>query len=176
MIPERRARPLVLVVMGVSGSGKTTVARGLAERLGWRFQEGDALHPPANVAKMSAGTPLADEDRWPWLAAIAAVIDGWRAEGVSGIVTCSALKRAYRAVLIGDRADVRLVYLAGDKALIAGRMAARKGHFMPAALLDSQFAALEVPGAEERPITVDIGPAPEVLVDALAARFGAGAG
>ncbi len=164
---------MILVVMGVSGSGKTTVARGLAERLGWRFQEGDALHPPANVAKMSAGTPLSDADRWPWLAAIAAVIDGWRDAGVSGVVTCSALKRAYRAVLMGGRPDVRLVYLAGDKALIAGRMAARKGHFMPAALLDSQFAALEPPWAEENPIVVDIGPAPEVLVEGLVARLGA---
>ncbi len=163
---------MILVVMGVSGSGKTTVARGLAERLGWRFQEGDALHPPSNVAKMSAGTPLTDDDRWPWLAAIAAVIDGWRAQGVSGIATCSALKRAYRAVLVGDRADVRLVYLAGDKALISRRMAARKGHFMPAALLDSQFAALEPPGADERPIVVDIGPEPQAIVDALVARLG----
>ncbi len=163
---------MILVVMGVSGSGKTTVARGLAERLGWRFQEGDALHPPANVAKMSAGTPLTDGDRWPWLAAIAAVIDGWRDAGVSGVVTCSALKRAYRAVLMGGRPDVRLVYLAGDKALISQRMAARKGHFMPAALLDSQFAALEVPGAEERPIVVDIGPAAGAIVDALVERVG----
>ena len=155
---------MILVVMGVAGSGKTTVARMLAERLGWRFQEGDALHPPGNVAKMSAGTPLTDDDRWPWLHAIAAVIDGWRAEGASGIVTCSALKRAYREILVGGRADVRLVHLAGDKALIAARMAARKGHFMPTALLDSQFATLEPPGAEERAIVVDISPGLEVLV------------
>ena len=155
---------MILVVMGVAGSGKTTVARMLAERLGWRFQEGDALHPAANVAKMSAGTPLTDDDRWPWLHAIAAVIDGWRAEGASGIVTCSALKRAYREILVGGRADVRLVHLAGDKALIAARMAARKGHFMPTALLDSQFATLEPPGAEERPIVVDISPGVEVVV------------
>ncbi|HEY0419242.1 MAG TPA: gluconokinase, GntK/IdnK-type, partial [Acetobacteraceae bacterium] len=109
----------VLVVMGVAGCGKTTIARMLAGQLGWRFQEGDALHPPANVAKMSAGTPLADADRWPWLAEIARVIDGWRAEGASGIVTCSALKRAYRDVLVGGRADVRLVFLRGEKPLIA---------------------------------------------------------
>ena len=156
--------------MGVSGSGKTTVAKALAEHLGWRFQEGDALHPPQNVAKMAAGTPLSDADRWPWLTAIAAVIDGWRAAGVSGIVTCSALKRAYRQVLVGDRADVRLVYLAGSKALIAGRMAARKGHFMPAALLDSQFATLEPPEADETPIVVDIGPEPAAIVAELVHR------
>ena len=113
---------------------------------------------------MSAGTPLTDDDRWPWLHAIAAVIDGWRAEGASGIVTCSALKRAYREILVGGRADVRLVHLAGDKALIAARMAARKGHFMPTALLDSQFATLEPPGEEERPIVVDISPGVEVVV------------
>jgi carbohydrate kinase (thermoresistant glucokinase family) len=158
---------MILVVMGVAGCGKTTIARLLAERLGWRFQEGDALHPPANVAKMSAGTPLSDADRWPWLHAIAAVIDNWRAEGASGIVTCSALKRAYRDILIGNRPDVRLVHLAGDKPLIAARMAARKGHFMPTALLDSQFATLEPPGAEENPIVVDIGPDAEAIVAEL---------
>ncbi len=162
---------MILVVMGVAGSGKTTIARMLADRLGWRFQEGDALHPPANVAKMSAGTPLTDDDRWPWLHAIAAVIDGWRAEGASGIVTCSALKRAYRAILVGDRPDVRIVHLAGDKALIAARMAARKGHFMPTALLDSQFATLEPPGPEENAITVDISPGPEAIVSALETSF-----
>ena len=162
---------MILVVMGVAGSGKTTVARTLAERLGWRFQEGDALHPPANVAKMSAGTPLTDEDRWPWLHAIAAVIDTWRAEGASGIVTCSALKRAYRDILIGPREDVRLVHLAGEKAVIAARMAARKGHFMPTALLDSQFATLEPPGTDENPILVDIGPEAEAIILELEARF-----
>jgi len=159
---------MILVVMGVSGSGKTTVARGLAERLGWRFQEGDALHPPANVAKMAAGTPLTDADRWPWLHAIAAVIDAWRAEGASGVVTCSALKRAYRDILVGDRADVRLVFLRGDKALIAARMAARRGHFMPPALLDSQFATLEAPGPDERPIVVAVDAAPEAIVAEVA--------
>ena len=154
----------VLVVMGVSGSGKTTIAVPLAKSLGWRFQEGDDLHPPANVAKMHSGTPLTDADRWPWLRAIAALIDEWRAAGLSGVITCSALKRVYRDILIGDRPDVRLVYLQGDRALIAGRLQARHGHFMPATLLDSQFATLEEPGPDERPITVHIGPAPEVLV------------
>ena len=162
---------MILVVMGVSGSGKTTVARGLAARLGWRFQEGDALHPPANVAKMAAGTSLTDEDRWPWLEAIAAVIDGWRAEGASGVVTCSALKRAYRAVLLADRPDVRLVFLSGDKALVAGRMANRKGHFMPPALLDSQYATLEPPGPEERALLADIGPPAVVVIDRLVAEI-----
>ena len=154
----------ILIVMGVSGSGKTTVAVPLAESLGWRFQEGDALHPPANVAKMHSGTPLTDEDRWPWLHAIAALIDAWRAEGASGVITCSALKRVYRDILVGQRPDVRIVYLQGEKALIASRLTARRGHFMPPALLDSQFATLEEPGPDERPITVHIGPPPEALV------------
>ncbi len=157
--------------MGVAGSGKTTIARALAERLGWHYQEGDALHPQANVAKMSAGTPLTDADRWPWLHAIAAVIDTWRAEGTNGIVTCSALKRAYRDILIGPRPDVRLVFLAGDKPLIAARMAARTGHFMPPALLDSQLATLEPPGPDENPIVVDIDRDPVAIVDALAAEI-----
>jgi len=161
----------VLVVMGVAGCGKTTVGAALAAQRGWRFQEGDALHPPANVAKMAGGTPLTDADRWPWLGAIAAVIDGWRAAGESGVVTCSALKRAYRDVLVGDRPDVRLVYLRGDKALIAGRMAARKGHFMPPALLDSQFATLEEPSADERPIVVDIGPPAVEIIAAISAKL-----
>ncbi|MBN8890466.1 MAG: gluconokinase [Rhodospirillales bacterium] len=160
--------------MGVSGCGKTTVARLIADARGWRFQEGDALHPAENVAKMSAGTPLTDADRWPWLHAIAGVIDAWRAAGVSGVVTCSALKRAYRDVLIGARADVRLVYLKGDKALIAGRMAARRGHFMPPALLDSQFATLEEPGGAERPVVVDITPPPQAIADAVLRKVDAG--
>jgi carbohydrate kinase (thermoresistant glucokinase family) len=116
---------------------------------------------------MSAGTPLTDDDRWPWLHTIAGVMDGWRAEGASGIVTCSALKRAYRDILVGGHPDVRIVHLAGEKALIAARMAARKGHFMPTALLDSQFATLEPPGADENPIVVDIGAEAETIVQAL---------
>ncbi len=162
-------RPQVLmtiaVMMGVSGSGKTTIAEGVAQREGWTLLEGDKFHPAANVEKMSHGHPLTDEDRWPWLRAIAAEIDALRARGESAVVACSALKRAYRDILIGGRPDVVLVYLRGDKDLIAARMAARKGHFMPPALLDSQFATLEEPGPDERPIVVSIAPPPEAIID-----------
>ncbi|MGD0434774.1 MAG: gluconokinase [Acetobacteraceae bacterium] len=154
----------IAVVMGVSGSGKTTIAKGLADAEGWTLLEGDSFHPPANVAKMKSGTPLTDEDRWPWLRAIAAAIDAYRARGESAVVACSALRRAYRDILIDGRTDVRLVYLKGSHALIAERMRARKGHFMPAALLDSQFRTLEEPGADEHPITVGIDAAPADIV------------
>jgi gluconokinase len=155
----------IAVLMGVSGSGKTTIARGVAEREGWLLVEGDALHPPANVAKMHAGIPLTDEDRWPWLQAISREIDAMRARGQSAVVACSALKRGYRDTLIGDRADVVLVYLQGSKALIAGRVAARQGHFMPPALLDSQFATLEEPTEDEHPVVVSIAPPADAIVD-----------
>jgi gluconokinase len=147
----------IAVVMGVSGSGKTTIAAGVASSEGWTLLEGDQFHPPANIAKMKAGTPLTDEDRWPWLQAIAAKEDEFRAAGKSAVVACSALKRAYRDILIGDRSDAILVYLRGSKALIGDRVKARTGHFMPPELLDSQFATLEEPGADERPVIVDIG-------------------
>jgi carbohydrate kinase (thermoresistant glucokinase family) len=168
---HRVGAPTVAVVMGVSGSGKTTVAALLAAALGWQFQEGDALHPPANVEKMSRGVPLTDEDRWPWLALIAERIDGWLAAGRSGVVTCSALKHAYRRMIVGDRPRVRLVYLQGDRALIHARMAARHEHFMPLALLDSQLATLEEPGPDERPITVAIGGTPSEIVAEIARRL-----
>src|SRR5262249_60751708 len=129
----------IVVVMGVSGSGKTTVAAMLAGRLNTNFLEGDDLHPPANVQKMRGGTSLTDEDRWAWLEAIARVIDEWRMVGQSGVVTCSALKRAYRRVIIGDRPEVSLAYLKGSHELIHQRMAARHEHFMPVALLANQF-------------------------------------
>jgi len=154
----------VVVVMGVSGSGKTTIAERLAAAEGWTLLEGDSFHPPANVAKMASGTPLTDADRWPWLRAIAAEIDAYRARGESAVVACSALRRAYRDVLIGERSDVRLVYLKGSRALIAERLRARKGHFMPPALLDSQFRTLEEPGADENPIAVEIGGTPDEIV------------
>ena len=157
----------IVVVMGVSGSGKTTVAAMLAGALHCQFLEGDELHPPSNVAKMHGGTPLTDADRWPWLRKIASEIDGWRSRGESGVVTCSALKRTYRDILIGDRPDVTLVYLRGSRELIQQRMAARHEHFMPVALLDSQFATLEEPGPDERPVVVDIGGRPAEIVAAI---------
>ena len=154
----------IVVVMGVSGSGKTTVAAGVAAAFGWTLLEGDSFHPAANVAKMKAGIPLTDEDRWPWLRAIAAREDELRAAGQSAAVACSALKRAYRDILIGDRSDTSLLYLRGTTALIAERMRLRKGHFMPPALLESQFAALEEPEPDEHPIIVNIaGPAEAVI-------------
>lgn len=165
--PDEPRPPLVLVVMGVSGSGKTTIAALLAGRLGWAFEDGDDFHSAANVEKMHAGIPLTDEDRWPWLGAIAAWIDARRAAGEHGIVACSALRRAYRDVLVGDRADVRLVYLRGDRALIGRRQAARHGHYMPTSLMDSQFATLEEPGPDERPLIVSVEHRPAEIVDAV---------
>jgi gluconokinase len=167
--------PCVLVVMGVSGSGKSTIASMLAHRLGWTYEDGDWFHPKANVEKMHHGEPLTDEDRWPWLRAIAAWIDDTLKAGSHGIVACSALKRAYRDVLIGERRNVRIVYLKGDRELIARRIAARDDHFMPASLLDSQFAALEEPGADERPIVVSIAPHPREIVDAIVKKLDIGA-
>ena len=146
----------VLLLMGVSGSGKTTVGLELQRLLGWPFQEGDDLHPPANVEKMRSGIPLNDEDRKPWLAAIARWIDARLAAGEPGIITCSDLKRAYRRVTIGDRRGVTLVYLKGDERLIAERIAARKHRYMPASLLSSQFETLEEPSGDEHAVIVPL--------------------
>ncbi len=168
---EARPRPAVIVVMGVASSGKTSLGERLAERLGWPFRDADSFHPPENVAKMAGGTPLTDADRKPWLAAIAAWIDGLRGSGQNGIVTCSALKRAYREVIIGDRADVALVYLKGSRVLIGARMAQRQHHFMPPALLDSQFAALEEPGEDERPLVVQVEASKEAIVGRVLAEL-----
>lgn len=156
--------PVVLIVMGVSGCGKSTIGALLARRLQWEFQDADWFHPASNVDKMHNGIALTDEDRWPWLDAIAAWIDKERHSGGHGVVACSALKRRYRDVLIGDRADVRLVYLKGEEALIARRIATRHEHFMPRSLLHSQFAALEEPGPDENPIVVSIEPTPGEIV------------
>jgi carbohydrate kinase (thermoresistant glucokinase family) len=153
-------KPVIAVVMGVSGSGKTTVSALLSAALGCQFQEGDDLHPTENVEKMHGGTPLTDADRMTWLHKIAEEIDGWRARGESGVLTCSALKRSYRDIIIGGRPDVTLVYLKGSYDLIRRRMAARHEHFMPVALLDSQFATLQEPTPDEHPIVVYVGGRP----------------
>jgi gluconokinase len=157
--------PCALVVMGVSGSGKSTLADRLAARLGWRYEDGDKFHPPSNVAKMSAGHPLTDEDRWPWLRAIADEIDRVCETGQRAVIACSALKRAYREILVHGRNDVRIVFLNGSQDLIAERLAARTGHFMPPGLLTSQFRTLEPPQLNERPITVSIDASVEAIVD-----------
>ncbi len=134
-----------MILAGVSGSGKTTVGRLLADRLGWPFADGDSFHPAANVAKMTAGIPLTDDDRWPWLAAIGAWMDARIAAGGSGVVACSALKRRYRDVLRQGRPEVRLVFLDVSRDEDLARLRARSGHFFPARLMDSQFGDLEPP-------------------------------
>jgi gluconokinase len=166
-IPTLGRPPAAAVVMGVSGSGKTTIGKALAERFGWEFVDGDDLHPASNVAKMHAAQPLDDDDRAPWLDAIAGRIDAWHERGVSGVVTCSALKRRYRQRIVGVRSWVRLIYLDGSRELIAERLAARRGHFMPASLLDSQFAALEPPAPDEHAIAAPIDRPVAAIVDAI---------
>ena len=165
-------RPAALIVMGVAGSGKSTTAGLLSERLGWPFRDADTFHPEANIAKMSRGEPLTDEDRWPWLAAIGAWIDDHLARGESTVVTCSALKRSYRDALVGSRPWAHLVHLVGDKDLIAGRMGARMGHFMPVGLLDSQFATLEPPQSDERVLSVPVTQPPDEVVGTIVAALG----
>jgi carbohydrate kinase (thermoresistant glucokinase family) len=154
----------VAIVMGVSGSGKTTIGTLLAGRLHWDYEDADWFHPAANIDKMHGGIALTDEDRWPWLRAIAAWIEQTRRAGGHGVVACSALKRRYRDILVANRPDVRLVYLKGDATLIARRIAARHEHFMPASLLASQFDALEEPGPDEHPIVVPIDLPPREIV------------
>lgn len=163
--------PCALIVMGVSGSGKTTIADKLAERLGWACEDGDKYHPKSNVEKMSAGHPLTDEDRWPWLQAIADKIDQICKAGEHAVVACSALKRTYRDVLVHGRDDIRIVYLDGTQQLIAGRLAARKGHFMPPGLLDSQFKTLQPPGSDENAIAVSIDASVSAIVDDIVGKL-----
>ena len=154
---------LRVVIMGVSGCGKSSVGEGLAARLGIPYRDGDDLHPAANVAKMRAGIPLDDADRWPWLDAVAAVL----AQEAPVIVGCSALRRAYRdRIRDGAGGAGRFIHLSGSRAVIAARMAARKGHYMPVTLLDSQFATLEPPGPEEA-VTIDIEQPLPRLIDSL---------
>ena len=164
------AAPAIVIVMGVSGCGKSTIGALLASRLRWEFEDADWFHTASNVDKMHSGIPLTDEDRWPWLDAVAASIDTTRRCGGHAVIACSALKRSYRDVLIGKRPDVRLVYLKGDETLIARRMAVRHEHFMPRSLLHSQFKALEEPGPDENPIIVSIEPQPrDIAVQILSA-------
>ena len=146
--------PTILVLMGVSGSGKSTIALELQHVLGWKFQEGDDLHPPANVEKMRSGHPLDDDDRLPWLRAVAGWIDGRLAARQPGIVTCSNLKRAYRQITIGNRRGVTLVYLRGEEQVIHERIVRRQHTYMPPTLLRSQFDTLEEPGPDEKPVVI----------------------
>jgi carbohydrate kinase (thermoresistant glucokinase family) len=160
--------PGILVLMGVSGSGKSTVALELQRVLGWPFQEGDDLHPSANVEKMRSGQPLNDQDRLPWLQAVAGWIDGQLAANKPGIITCSNLKRAYRDITVGSRPGVRLVYLKGEPVIIHQRLLQRVHRYMPPSLLGTQFDTLEEPGADEHPITVAVhGAIPETVVEIL---------
>jgi gluconokinase len=164
--------PCVLIVMGVSGSGKSTIGEMLATRLGWDYEDGDRFHPASNVAKMSAGQPLTDEDRWPWLRAIADEIDRVCEAGRHAVIACSALKRIYRDILVHGRNDVRIIYLKGTQELIASRLASRKGHFMPPGLLTSQFKTLEPPEPRENPVTVSIDASVETIVDDIIRQLG----
>jgi gluconokinase len=145
---------MIVVVAGVAGSGKTAVGTVLATRLGWAFEDSDALHSPAEVAKMHAGVPLTDADRWPWLARVAAWIDGRIAAGEPAVLACSVLKRSYRDYLCAGRPGVRIVVLQADRDTLLARLAARRGHFFPARLLDSQLADLEMPDDAERTLVV----------------------
>ena len=157
--------PDCLFVMGVSGSGKSTVGEALARRLGWGFRDGDDLHPAANRARMAAGHPLTDDDRWPWLDAIVAWVAEQHAAGASVVVPCSALRRVYRDRLRRVGPGVRFVYLAGPHEVLAARLAGRTQHFMPSSLLDSQLATLEPPAPDEGVLSVSIEQAPDAIVD-----------
>jgi gluconokinase len=161
---------MLVTVMGVSGCGKTTVGVGLAQRLRLPFEDADDLHPPANVAKMSAGIPLDDDDRLPWLRAVGAWQDKHSATG--GVMSCSALRRSYRDILREIAPDQIFIHLAGDRDVVARRVAGRPGHFMPVALVDSQFATLEPLDPDERGVTLDLDQPVDALIDACVAALG----
>ncbi|MFC9998921.1 gluconokinase [Nocardia sp. NPDC127526] len=178
-MPEPSQSPRIVVVMGVSGSGKSTVAQLIAAETGWDLLEGDDLHPPANIAKMAAGQPLTDEDRRPWLEAIAQWMTDQVGTGRSGVVTCSALKRSYRDLFrhaLAESPGTRLtfVHLTGPREELLRRMATRPGHFMPATLLDSQLATLEDPAGEPGVIALDIDSTPAELAKAALADIRSG--
>ncbi len=162
--------PPQVVVMGVSSVGKTTVAKGLSTFLGWTFAEGDAFHPEANVAKMEAGTPLTDEDRWPWLRSIGDWVSEQIAAGEPSVVTCSALRRVYRDLLREGRPQVRFLHLTAGEDLVADRMEHRRGHSLPTSLLHSQYETLEELDPDEPGVVVTVdGTPPEVLHRSLEA-------
>ncbi|NJC68501.1 AAA family ATPase [Planosporangium thailandense] len=166
-LPDEDRNPSIILITGVSGSGKTTVGAMLAGRLGWRYAEADDFHPRSNVEKMAAGHPLTDEDRKPWLEAIGRWIDERRAAHEPGVVTSSGLKRAYRDLLRAHRPEVRTVFLDGSPDLIKSRMVARHGHFFAASMLDSQFADLEPPRPDEGVLTVSVQGTPAEIVDEI---------
>jgi carbohydrate kinase (thermoresistant glucokinase family) len=166
---QPRVAPPLVVVMGVSGSGKSTVGALVSQRLGVPFADADDLHPASNVAKMSAGQPLDDGDRWPWLAAVGDALAV--ASGTGLVMACSALKRSYRDAIRARAPQAVFVHLHGEPELLAARLAGRLGHFMPSTLLDSQLATLEVPGDDEG-VTVDIAQNPESAAEAIAGRLG----
>ena len=167
---------MIVIVMGVCGTGKTTVGRLVAERIGARFEEGDRFHPRANVEKMSRGEALDDEDRWPWLDSIGRSIDEWQRAGEDVVLACSALKARYREILLGGRPDMRLVHLFGSQALISERMAQRRHHFMPPSLVPSQFAALEPPAPGGHVFAADVIRPPEAIAADVTAWIGKGGG
>ena len=166
------AAPMVLVIMGVSGSGKTTIATQLAGMLNWPLAEGDALHPAENIAKMQAGQPLTDADRAPWLEKVTQWVEACLDAGHGGIITCSALKRAYRKQIARRGAGVTFVHLSGAREVIGMRLQKRAGHFMPPALLESQFAALELPAADEPVLRMNVEAAPAAIAADIIQRLG----
>jgi gluconokinase len=160
-----------MIVFGVSGAGKTTIGKQLAEELGWRFYEADDFHPRPNIEKMRSGHPLTDEDRWPWLERLRDQITHSLAAKENAVLACSALKRAYRECLrVSD--DVKFVFLRGDYALIERQLGRRRGHFMNPALLQSQFADFEEPQPDEDVLTIDLGRSPQELVEEIKAKLG----
>lgn len=167
----RSGAPMVIVVMGVAGSGKSTIGRSLAARLGWEYVDGDAFHPARNIAKMRSGTPLSAADRRPWMDRLAGWIGDRLDEGRPGVLACSALKRDDRDRLAGGRAGVVIVHLDGDRDLIARRMRERSGHFFDADLLDSQFRELEPPAPDEDVLSVSVAGSPETVTDDILAAL-----
>jgi gluconokinase len=162
---------VIVIVFGVSGAGKTTIGKLLAEALSWQFYEADDFHPRANIEKMRSGRPLTDEDRWPWLERLRDQITRSLAAKDNAVLACSALKHAYRERLrVSD--DVKFVFLRGDYALIENQLRRRRGHFMNPALLRSQFADLEEPGSDEDALTIELGRTPQELVDEIKAKLG----